>query len=57
VQGYVEELVDDHLLLLELTNCSGPEHHFGEGVLQYLITPDDLAAGRFDQVKSVLSGY
>lgn len=57
VQGYVEELVDDHLLLLELTNCSGPEHHFGEGVLQYLITPDDLAAGRFDKVKSVLSGY
>lgn len=57
VQGYVEELVDDHLLLLELTNESGPAHHFGEGVLQYLITPEDLAARRFDRVTSVLSGY
>ena len=57
VQGYVEELVDDHLLLLELTSGSGPEHHFGEGVLQYLITPEDLAARRFDRVTSVLSGY
>ncbi|WP_298309071.1 DUF1963 domain-containing protein [uncultured Erythrobacter sp.] len=57
VQGYVEDMVDDHLLLLELPGYSGPEHHFGEGVLQYLIKPEDLAAGRFDQVKSVLSGY
>lgn len=57
VQGYVEEMIDDHLLLLELFSASGPEHHFGEGVLQYLITPEDLAAGRFDQVKSVISGY
>ena len=57
VQGYVEELVDDHLLLLELTSGSGPEHHFGEGVLQYLISPEDLAARRFDRVTSVLSGY
>lgn len=57
VQGYVEEMIDDHVLLLELSSGSGPEHHFGEGVLQYLITPEDLAAGRFDQVKSVISGY
>jgi hypothetical protein len=57
VQGHVEELVEDHLLLLELGSGSGPEHHFGEGVLQYLITPEDLAAGRFDRVKAVLSSY
>lgn len=57
VQGYVEELIEDHLLLLELPGDGGPGHHFGEGVLQYLITPEDLAAGRFDQVKSVISAY
>lgn len=57
VQGDVEEMIDDHLLLLELPGNSGPEHYFGEGVLQYLIHPEDLAARRFDRVKSVLSGY
>jgi hypothetical protein len=51
VQGYVEELMDDHLLLLEITSGSGPGHHFGDGVLQYLIRPDDLREGRFDRVK------
>ena len=56
VQGYVEELIDDHVLLLELHGAE-PGHNFGEGVLQYLITPEDLAAGRFDQVKSVISAY
>lgn len=56
VQGYVEELIDDHVLLLELHGAE-PGHHFGEGVLQYLITPEDLAAGRFDHVKSVISAY
>ena len=57
VQGYVEEYVDTHVLLLELTGYDGPGHHFGEGVLQYLITPEDLEARRFDKVISVLSGY
>lgn len=57
VQGDVEELIDDHILLLEISSGSGPEHHFGEGVLQYLIKPEDLAARRFDQVTSVLSAY
>lgn len=57
VQGYVEEYVFDHLLLLELQANGAPGHHFGEGVLQYLIRPEDLAAGRFDKVKPVLSAY
>ncbi len=57
VQGYIEELIDDHLLLLEITSGSGPGHHFGDGVLQYVIRPDDLRERRFDQVRSVLSGY
>lgn len=57
VQGYVDELIDDHVLLLELHGGAEPGHDFGEGVLQYLITPQDLAAGRFDQVKSVISAY
>ena len=57
VQGDVEELMDEHVLLLEVTSGSGPGHHFGDGVLQYLIRPEDLRQGRFDRVKAVISGY
>jgi hypothetical protein len=57
VQGYVEELMDEHLLLLELPSHGAPGLEIGEGVLQYLIAPDDLVARRFDRVKAVISGY
>lgn len=57
VQGYVEELVDDHVLLLELPSHGAPGLAIGEGVLQYMIRPDDLGARRFDRVESVISGY
>lgn len=57
VQGYVEDLVDDHILLLELSSRDALGHHFGEGVLQYLIRPADLAARKFGEVKAVISAY
>jgi hypothetical protein len=57
VPGYVEELMDEHLLLLELPSHGAPGLEIGEGVLQYLIAPDDLAARRFDRVESVISSY
>lgn len=46
-------LSHDHLLLLELPSGSGPGHHFGGRILQYWITPDNLAAGSFNKVKAV----
>ena len=32
-------------------------HHFGEGVLQFWIRPDDLAARRFDLVELTASAH
>ena len=57
VQGDVEELMDEYVLLLELPSHGAPGLGIGDGVLQYLIRPDDLAAGRFDRVESVISSY
>lgn len=57
VQGYVEEYLKEWVLLLELSTRSPIGHEFGEGVLQFLIRPSDLRAGRFDQVKLVASAY
>ena len=57
VQGDVEELVHEQVLLLELPSGSTPGLAIGEGVLQYMIRPEDLAARRFDRVESVISGY
>lgn len=52
--GVLDSAFHDHLLLLELPSGAGPQHHFEEKVLQYWITPDDLAAGNFDNVKSIV---
>lgn len=57
VQGYVEEYLQDWILLLELSSRTQIGHEFGEGVLQFLIQPADLRAGRFDRVKLVASAY
>ncbi|MFM7348277.1 MAG: DUF1963 domain-containing protein [Erythrobacter sp.] len=57
VQGDVEELMDEYVLLLELPSHSTPGFALGDGVVQYLIRPDDLAARRFDRVVSVASSY
>ena len=52
--GVLDSAFHDHLLLLELPSGAGPQHHFEGKVLQYWITPDDLAAGNFDNVKSIV---
>jgi hypothetical protein len=57
VQGNEYELPLTHLLLLELQSKEGIGHHFGEGVYQFWITPDDLAAGEFDRVMITSSAY
>jgi len=49
-----EALASDHTLLLELPSGAGPQHHFGGNILQYWITPDDLAAGNFAAVKQLV---
>ena len=57
VQGDQEETAATHLLLLELSSNEGLGHHFGEGVYQFWITPDDLRARRFDHVMLTTTAY
>ena len=57
VQGNVEEQVEDWLLLLELHSYQSIGMPIGEGVMQFLIRPDDLREGRFDKVDLILTAY
>lgn len=57
VQGYSEEYMADHLLLFEISSSPQLGIELGEGVIQYMIRPADLAAGRFDKVVVVASAY
>lgn len=57
VQGYVEEYLREWVLLLELGSRDSIGFPLGDGVIQFMIRPSDLAAGRFDRVKVVASGY
>ena len=57
VQGDAEERIGEWLLLLELSSDPPIGHHFGEGVLQFWIRPDHLAARRFDLVELTASAY
>ena len=57
VQGDIEERAREFLLLLELSSDEGLAHYFGEGVYQFWIRPDDLAAGRFDRVELSTTAY
>ena len=57
VQGNQYQLAKTHLLLLEMSSNEGLSHHFGEGVYQFWITPDDLAAQRFDKVVLTADAY
>ncbi len=54
--GQSQALLDEQILLLELPSGSGPQHDFEGKVLQYWISPDDLAAGKFDEVTPVVIG-
>jgi len=57
VQGDVEDMVDDWLLLLELGSSEAIGLPMGDGVLQFMIRPEDLRARRFDQVIAFSTGY
>ena len=57
VQGDIDERVREFLLLLELSSKEGIAHYFGEGVYQFWIRPDDLAARRFDRVELSTTAY
>jgi hypothetical protein len=57
VQGYVEEHLEEWILLLELSSRSPIGHEFGEGVLQFMIRPSHLREGRFDKVMLIASAY
>jgi hypothetical protein len=57
VQGDVEELVDGWLLLLELSSSNAVGWPQGDGVLQFLIRPNDLRAQLFDRVEAITTGY
>lgn len=57
VQAEADERVGEWLLLLELSEDVAIAHHFAEGVLQFWIRPDDLAARRFDRVELTAEAY
>jgi hypothetical protein len=57
VQGHQWDRAKTHLLLLELSSNEGLGHHFGEGVYQFWITPDDLRGRRFDKVELTADAY
>jgi len=57
VQGDIEERARELLLLLELSSDEGLAHYFGEGVYQFWIRPDDLAARRFERVELTTTAY
>jgi hypothetical protein len=57
VQGYVEDYVLDHLLLLEMSSSAEIGFELGDGVVQCMIRPEDLKARRFDRVMVVSSSY
>ena len=57
VQGNQWERAQTHLLLLEVSSNEGLGHHFGEGVYQFWIRPEDLEAGRFDKVELTADAY
>ena len=57
VQMEAEERVGEWLLLLELGANPPIGHHFDEGVYQFWIRPEDLAAGDFDAVELTAEAY
>ena len=57
VQGDIDDRVREFILLLEMSSNEGLAHYFGEGVYQFWIRPDDLAARRFDRVELSTTAY
>ena len=57
VQGNQWDRAKTHLLLLEISSNEGLGHHFGEGVIQFWISPADLKARRFEKVELTADAY
>jgi Domain of unknown function (DUF1963) len=57
VQGYIEQYVEAWVLLLEISSGDIDGLRLGDGVLQFVIRPDDLRIGRFDRVELICSAY
>lgn len=57
VQDGAAERAREWLMLLELSSDASIGHHLGEGVLQFCIRPEDLAARRFDRVDLYATAY
>ena len=57
IQGTIEDRVREFILFLELSSNEGLAHYFAEGVFQFWIRPEDLAAKRFDRVELSTTGY
>jgi hypothetical protein len=56
LQGYDEERLMTHILLLEISSDEGLSHSFGEGFYKFWITPEDLKARRFDKTMLTTDG-
>ena len=57
VQGDVEEIIDNYVLQLELNSAPLLGLSMSDGVLQFMIRPDDLRAHRFDLVLGIPTGH
>jgi hypothetical protein len=57
VQGDADERVGERRLLFEMSSDEPIGHFFGEGVYQFWIRSEDLAARRFDRVELNGSAY
>lgn len=57
VQDNLDRYVREFILLLELSSNEGLAHYFAEGVYQFWIRPEDLAARRFDRVELGTTAY
>ncbi len=56
-QQEAAERTNEWLLLLEMSSNDGIGHHFGEGVLQFWIRPEDLGNRRFERVELTAEAY
>lgn len=57
VQDGAAERAREWLMLLEISSDGSIGHHLAEGVMQFVIRPEDLAARRFDRVELHASAY
>lgn len=57
VQDGAAERAREWLMLLEISSDGSIGHHLGEGVMQFVIRPEDLAARRFDRVELHAAAY